>query len=186
MKIDTKTLAGVTVLAALVVVFDYTMKYSGLKIPFPVPGLEFLVFDLTGVPIVLSMLLYGLVPGVFTSAIAILAILARSGKVISASMKGLAEFSTILGMFLGFKKAKGFGLPIAFILGVATRVMVMTAVNLTLIYFGLIAIPSAYKEIPLIYISLTGIFNVVQGCISMAFGFLIYAGVKKRFLANGK
>ena len=180
MKITTKTLAGVIVLAALVVVFDYTMKYSGLKIPFPVPGLEFLVFDFTGVPIILSLLLYGLVPGAFTSGIAVLAILARSGKVISALMKGIAEFSTVLGMFLGFKTAKRFGLPAAVLLGVIVRVLVMAAANFALIYFGLISIPTSYKEISLTYLILTGVFNAIQGCISIGFGCIIYIAIERR------
>jgi|YelNatPaOPRAMG01_1025707.scaffolds.fasta_scaffold04271_13 riboflavin transporter FmnP len=180
MRIATKTLAGIIVLAALVVVFDYTLKYSGLKIPFPVPGLEFLTFDLTGIPIVLSLLLFGLVPGTFTSAIAVLAILARSGKFISSLMKGFAEFSTILGMFIGFKITKRFKLPSAFLLGIITRVLVMTVANFALIYFGLMPIPSAYMEIPLIYLSLTAIFNVIQGSISIVGGCLIYAAIRKR------
>ena len=180
MKITTKTLAGVIVLAALVVVFDYAMKYSGLKIPFPVPGLEFLVFDFTGVPIVLSLLLYGLVSGAFTSGIAVLAILARSGKIISALMKGIAEFSTVLGMFIGFKIAKRFTLPAAIILGIIARVLVMTAANFALIYFGIMPIPTSYKEIPLIYLSLTGVFNAIQGCISIGFGCLIHTAIERR------
>ncbi|MGQ9506844.1 MAG: hypothetical protein ACUVTB_03160 [Candidatus Bathycorpusculaceae bacterium] len=74
MKITTTALAGTAILAALVVVFDYTLKYSGLKVPFP--WLPILKFDFTGIPIVLSLLLFGLAPGAFTSAIAVLAILA--------------------------------------------------------------------------------------------------------------
>ena len=31
------TLTGTSILAALVIVFDYALKYSGLKIPFLVP-----------------------------------------------------------------------------------------------------------------------------------------------------
>ena len=99
MKLDTKTLGGTVVLGALVVVFDFTMKYSALKIRFP--WLPFLKFDFTGIPIVLSFLLFGLMSGATTSTIALLAILGRSGDVIGSSMKGLAELSTILGMALG-------------------------------------------------------------------------------------
>lgn len=183
MKIDTRTLAGTIALASLAVVFDYAMKYSGLKIPFPVPGLEFLMFDFTGVPIVLSMLLYGLIPGGFTSAIAVLGILARSGKIISALMKGTAEFSTVLGMFLGFRATKKFGPPAAFLLGIIIRVLAMTIANYALIYFGLMPLPTSYKEAPLVYLSLTGVFNVIQGCISMVFGCLTYAAIKKRIPA---
>lgn len=183
MKVNTKTLAGIIVLAGLVVVFDYTMKYSGLKIPFPVPGLEFLTFDFTGVPIVLSLFLYGLLPSVFTSVIAVIAILARSGKIVSALMKGVAEFSTVLGMSLGFKaykKHKKFGLWIAFAFGIVLRVVVMTIANFMLINFGFIAVPPGYLAIPLIYLSLIALFNVIQGCISMTFGFIIYAAARKR------
>lgn len=178
MKITSRTLAGIVVLAALVVVFDYAMKYSGLKIPFP--PLPFLKFDFTGIPIILSLLLFGLVPSAFSSAIAFLAILARSGDVIGSSMKGLSEFTTVLGMYFGFKLAKKFRFPAAFLLGVLTRVALMTVANFALIYAGLMAIPTSYKEIPLTYFLLTGIVNVIQGCISIFGGYLIYVAIDKR------
>ncbi|MEM2738940.1 MAG: hypothetical protein QXK93_08150 [Candidatus Bathyarchaeia archaeon] len=174
MKIATKTLAGIIVLAALVVVLDYTMRYSGLKIPFP--WFPVLKFDFTGIPIVLSLLLYGLVPGAFTSAIAVLAILARSGNIVSSLMKGLAEFSTVVGMFLGLKMASKLSLPATYFLGVLTRVTIMTIANLALIYMGLLT----FGDTLLIFVLLAGIFNVIQGTISIVCGYLIYAAVKKR------
>jgi hypothetical protein len=61
-----------------------------------------------------------------------------------------------------------------------TRVLVMTVANCLLIYFGVMSIPINYKEIPLIYLSLIGIFNAIQGCITIGFGFLIYKAVEKR------
>ncbi|MGB9777809.1 MAG: hypothetical protein ACPLW8_00225 [Candidatus Bathyarchaeales archaeon] len=179
MKITSTALAGTTILAALVVVFDYTMKYSGLKMPFP--WFPLLKFDFTGIPIVLSLLLFGLVPGAFTSAIAVLAILARSGDFVGSSMKGLAEFLTILGMFLGLKIATRFKLQASFSLGVATRVFVMMPVNLGLIYMGLMRFPPSYSEIPLLLIILlTGVFNVVQGAISIIGGYFIYEAIRRR------
>ena len=178
MKITTTALAGTSILAALVVVFDYTLKYSGLKIPFP--WLPVLKFDFTGIPIVLSLLLFGLIPGAFTSAIASLAILARSGDFVGSSMKGLAEFLTILGMFLGSKMATRFKLPASFSLGVATRALIMMSVNLALIYTRLLSIPQAYSEIPLILVLLTGFFNIIQGTISIIGGYLIYEAIKRR------
>ena len=173
MKIATKTLAGIIVLAALVVIFDYAAKSYGLKIPFPwFPTLK---FDFTGIPIVLSLLLYGLVPGAFTSAIAVLAILIRSVNIVSSLMKGLAEFSTVIGMFFGLKMAR-FRLPVAYFLGVLVRVVIMTIANLALICMGLLT----YSNTLLIFVLLTGIFNVIQGTISIVCGYLIYAAVKKR------
>ena len=178
MKMTTRALAGTAILAALVVVFDYAVKYSGLKVPFP--WFPVLKFDFTGIPIVLSSLLFGLVPGAFTSAVAFLAILARSGDFVGSSMKGLAEFLTVLGMFLGSKMAKRFKLATSFSLGIAARASVMMLANFALIYAGLMPIPSSFREIPLILILLTGFFNIIQGVISTVGGYLTYEAIKRR------
>ena len=125
MKINTRVLAGTAVLGALVVVFDYAMKYSALKIRFP--WLPFLKFDFTGIPIVLSLILFGLMSSVTTSMVAFLAILASSGDVIGASMKGLAEFSTVLGMALGLallRNVTRLRKPASFVLGISLRTLI--------------------------------------------------------------
>ncbi len=178
MKIDTTTLAGTAILSALVVVFDYTLKYSYLKIPFP--GLPFLKFDFTGIPIVLSFLLFGMIPGIFTSTVAFLGILARSGDVLGSSMKGVAEFSTILGMAIGLKLLNRFRIAGSFVSGVGTRALVMTCVNLGLIYVGIMAIPSSYMDVPLILTLLFGIFNIIQGAVSIFGGYSIYMAIRRR------
>jgi len=178
MKINTTTLAGIATLAALVVVFDYIMKYSGFKIPFP--WLPFLKFDFTGIPIVLSLLLFGLIPGIFTSIIASVAILARSGQVVSSSMKGLAELSTILGMAVGLKLLKRFRMVGSFTLGITSRVLTMTCVDLALIYAGVISLPTSYANVPIMVALLFGAFNVVQGVLSILGGYSIYEAIKRR------
>jgi riboflavin transporter FmnP len=89
MKLGTATLAKIAVLSALVVVFDYSLKFSGLKIPFP--WLPFLKFDFTGIPIVLSTLIIDLGGGTITSIVAFLAILVRSGDAIGASKRKKAN-----------------------------------------------------------------------------------------------
>ena len=178
MKIDTTTLAGTAILAALVVVFDYTMKYSGLKIPFP--WLPFLRFDFTGIPIVLSLLLFGLIPGTVTSIIASVAILARSGQIVSSSMKGVAEFSTILGMAICLKLPKRFRLVGSFALGVTSRALIMICVNLALIYVGVISLPASYTDIPIMVTLLVGAFNAAQGALSVLGGYSIYEAIKRR------
>lgn len=178
MKINTTTLAGTAILAALVVVFDYTLKYSNLKIPFP--WLPFLKFDFTGIPIVLSFLLFGLIPGISASAVASVAILARSGDVLSSSMKGLAEFSTIIGMAIGFKLLKKFRIAGSFAFGVSTRALLMVCVNLALIYVGVMPISLSYKDVPLTLALLFGVFNVIQGAISVIGGYFIFETIKRR------
>lgn len=179
MKITATVLAGTAILAALVVVFDYAVKYSGLKVPFPL--FPILKFDFTGIPIILSLLLFGLIPGAFTSAIAFFAILARSGDFVGSSMKALAEFLTVLGMFLGLRIATRFKLLFSFSFGIAIRVFVMMLVNLYLIYVGLMRFPPSYSEIPSLFVMLlTGAFNVIQGTISIVGGYLICKAVKNR------
>jgi riboflavin transporter FmnP len=178
MKIDTTTLAGTATLAALVVVFDYTMKYSNLKIPFP--WWTDLKFDLTGIPIVLATLLFGLIPGTLTSAVAFVAILARSGNFVSSSMKGLAEFSTILGMVIGLKLCNRFRIFVSSALGVTSRILIMIVANLAFIYAGLLPFPSAYVNIPLLWALLISVFNVMQGVLSISGGYSVYEAIRRR------
>jgi riboflavin transporter FmnP len=185
MKIQTATLAGTATLAALVVVLDYSLKYSNLKIPFP--PLPFLKFDFTGIPIVLSLLFFGLIPGAFTSIVALVSILARSGDIVGSSTKGLAEFSTILGMALSARLFRKLRVINSFALGVTSRVLVMTCTSLALIYAGVVPFPASYVDIPLTMTLLLVAFNAVQGTISIVGGCSIHEAIKKRapFLIRG-
>jgi riboflavin transporter FmnP len=164
-KINSTTLSGTALLAALVVVFDYAVKYSNLKIPFPL--LTTLKFDFTGIPIALSMLLFGVIPGVFTSFIAFVAIMARSGNFISSLMKALAELATMLGMSVGLKISKKFRLAFTFVVGVGMRVLIMTPFNMLMF--------------PLEMIPLTWVFNILQGAITIFGSYSIYEALKRRF-----
>lgn len=164
-KVNSTTLSGTALLAALVVVFDYAVKYSNLKIPFPL--LTTLKFDFTGIPVALSMLLFGLIPGVFTSFIAFVAIMARSGNFISSLMKALAELATILGMAMGLKISKKFRLAFTFVMGVLMRVAIMTPFNMLMF--------------PLEIIPLTWVFNILQGATTIFGSYSIYKTLKKTF-----
>lgn len=179
MKIDTRTLSGTAILSALVVVFDYALKYSNLKIPFIYP-LQFLRFDFTGIPIVLSLLLFDFAPGAITSGVALFAIFARSGNAVSASMKAIAEFSTVIGIALGlrlFKKPIRFVKASSFALGIAIRCLIMFFWNLIVqpLYYG-----TPFMAV-LLLSPLIGVFNVIQGSISILGGYFIYEAIKRRF-----
>lgn len=176
-KNPTARLTGTAILAALVIVFDYTMKYSGLKIPFPwYPNLK---FDFTGIPIVMSLFMYGFPSAVTTSLIAGLGILARSGNYVSASMKVFAELSTITGLHLGIRvlsKGKEGTNYLAWALGLASRVIIMTAVNLYVL-------PNAWHvpmEVTIGLLPLIGVFNVIQGLITIGLGHSLFGAVKTR------
>ncbi len=171
-------LTGTAQLAALTIVLDYTLKFSGLKIPFPwMPTLK---FDFTGIPIALSLLMYGLPSALTTSAVAFVAILARSGDVVGASMKFAAEFSTVLGLAIGMRLAGRFGPGLTRAsgssLGVIFRVAAMSLANLVVLpaFYGIPGVV-AYGMLPLI-----AAFNVAQGIITILLGIFIHQAVMRR------
>jgi riboflavin transporter FmnP len=178
MKWNTTTLAGTATLSALVVILDYALKYSNLKIPFPL--LPYLKFDFTGIPVVISALLFGLFPGILTSAVAFVAILTRSGDLIGSSMKGMAELSTILGMATGFKLFGRLRTTGSVSIGLASRVLIMTIVNLVFLYTGVLLLPSLYKDALMTWVLIVGAFNLAQGAVSAVGGYLVFEMIRKR------
>jgi len=166
----TVRLTGTAILAAMVIVFDYTLKFSGLKIPFP--WMPFLKFDFTGVPIVVALLMFGLTSATATSLVASLGIIARSGDLIGGAMKGVAELSTVAGMAVGLMVAERAGQRgyaskgVSLVTGLIFRVVVMSAWNLIVLpaYYG-VPYSAAVGMMPLL-----GLFNAMQGSISILFG----------------
>ena len=170
-------ISRIAMLSALVIILDYTMKFSGLKIPFP--WLPFLKFDLTGIPIVLSTLMMGLKAGVFTSIVALLAILVRSGDFIGASMKAMAELSTVTGFYLGCIVAKEkprILRVIPYVAGCLLRILVMFILTLPVftLYYG-IPLNAALAVSPLV-----AFFNLIHGFLSIFGGKLLYEALKRR------
>ena len=173
-------ITGTAILAALVIVFDYALKFSGLKIPFP--WMPFLKFDFTGIPIVVSLLLFGLASAATTSIVACLGIVVRSGDLVGGAMKGMAEFSTVLGMALGLYitgskgKAGRLGKVISVITGILSRIAVMSLWNLVVLpyYYGL-PLSAAVGMLPLL-----GVFNGLQGALTVILGYLLYEAYVRR------
>lgn len=169
----TEEITGTAILSALVVVFDYTLKFMGVKIPFPL--FPVLRFDLDGVPIVLSLLLYGPYSASATCFVAFVAILARSGLVLNASMKALAEFGTILGM-VPFYKIHSSGLRgFAIVSGASVRVLIMVFANLAAWPLIFNSVEAAVAFIPFL-----AAFNVIAATISISGGYLIHTTLAKR------
>jgi riboflavin transporter FmnP len=174
----TTFVAVTATMGALVVVFDYGLKFSGLKIPFP--WLPFLKFDFSGIPIVLAFHLCGLVSGGTTCVIAFLGILVRSGDVIGASMKGVAEFSTILGMAPFYiPKIGRRGKILGSVSGIALRILMMSLMNLVIMptFYGI-----PFEAAVALLIPIAG-FNTVQGGISIVGGWTLYQAVVWRMPA---
>ncbi len=177
---DTVRLVGTAILAAMVIVFDYTLKYSGLKIP--LPWMPFLKFDFTGVPIMISLFMFGLPSAVSTSLAALLGIIARSGELVGATSKALAELSTALGIAAGLRLTgdRGIGDTItkgaSVALGLLSRVVVMSLWNI-------VVLPN-YQNIPYDYVvgllPMLGVFNAMQGAISSLLGYTLYEAYTRR------
>jgi len=168
----TVVIAGTALFGTLAFILDWALKLAGLKILFPL--LPILRYDLDGIPIVLSLLFFGLPSGATTSSILLLAISFRD--VVGASMKALAEFSTILGMALVIRRKSRFSWALACILGIITRVVAMTAANLAVF-------PLIYKstlEAAILLLPLLTLFNATQGIISIAGGYFAYIAIKRR------
>jgi len=174
-------IAGTALLGAVVVVLDLTFKMAGLKIPFPL--FTELKFDALGIPMFLSYFLFGFFSGFITSGIAFLSITLRSGQVFSAFMKFLAEFATILGVFIVLRarkpsivrtKRKFFAMSS----GIIVRVAVMDVANVLLLPI----FTTFYKapEAVMLIVPFISLFNAIQGAVSVFGGFLLYEAVVLR------
>lgn len=174
-------IAGTALLGALVAVLDVTFKMSGLKIPFPL--FVELKFDALGIPMMLAYFLFGFLSGAITSMIAFLSITLRSGKAFEAFMKFLAEFVTILGVYIVLRSKRPFSVEkkwkvISMISGIITRVVVMDVANVLLlpVFTPFYGSPQAVIAI----VHFITFFNVVQGALTVFGGFLFYEAVVLR------
>ncbi len=173
-------IVGTAMLGALVIILDYTFKFSGWKIP--LPWFPTLRFDFTGIPIALSLLMYGLPSGAATSSIAFLAILLRSSDPISASMKALAEFSTILGMAISTNRANRTGKYLSIASGLIFRVVTMSLLILALP--SIAYLPSFVAAV--LFLPILGIFNIIAGAISIFGSLTVHEAIKKRIPSLNK
>ncbi len=167
--------AGTAILGAVVAVLEMSRF---LRIPFPL--LPFLKFDVVGIPMFLTYLFFGLLPSVATCLISFAIISFRSP--FSGSMKGLAEFATILGAYIILRgknenasyKTKAF----AMVSGTILRVVVMAFAN---VLFLPVFYPKYYTtQTAIVILPLICFFNAIQGVLSVLGGFLVHEAVTRR------
>lgn len=170
----TNQITGTAILAVLVIIFDYSLTFSGFKLQFP--WMPFPKFDFTGIPIVLSFLLFGLTSAATTSIVACLGIVTRSGDLVGGVMKAIAEFSTVLGMVLGLYLAERLRLEesnfkgLERIIGISSRIIIMSICNLIVLpsYYGMV-FDATIGMLPSLVL-----FNATQGTTTVYIGFVIY------------
>lgn len=169
-------IVGTALLGSVVVVLDWVFKMAGLKIPFPLlPNM--LKFDALGVPMLLSYFLFGFFSGMITSLVSWLSISFRDP--FSGFMKFLAEFSTIVGVYLVLRARKPVDKgwkALSMFSGISVRVIVMAIAN----YAFLPLFTTTKIEIVVGWLPLISIFNVIQGAVSVFGGFLVYEAIVLR------
>ena len=168
-RIKTREVAAASLLGALSALWEI-IPGPPFDIPFPIfPPPTRLSLDLTGIPMMISLLLYGPVAGVYTSLIGCSIIFFR-GNIPGGVFKLIAELSTLLGFML-LKK----NLVLKSLLAVITRVAVMTITSYYLmqVFYQASSSWAASLLIPL------AIFNVIQTLINILPSYFIYSRIRK-------
>ena len=172
-KLASKKLALASLLGALAAASE-VIKGPPFDIPFPLmPGI--VSWDLTGIPMIISLLIIGPVGGVYTSIIGCSIIFLR-GNVQGGIFKLVAELATILA-FAAIRK----GIVTKTFVAVSSRVIIMTATNFFLLP---IFYPSYYStEAAVVGILLPlAVFNATQALLNIIPAYMIYSKLPNRWL----
>lgn len=171
-KLSSKKLALASILGALAAASE-VIKGPPFDIPFPLlPGI--ISWDLTGIPMMISLLMNGPLGGVYTSIIGCSIIFLR-GNVPGGLFKLVAELATILA-FVAIRK----GIVTKTIVATASRVLVMTAANFFLLP---VFYPAYYpSEVAVVGILLPlAVFNVTQALLNIIPAYAIYSKLPNRW-----
>ena len=163
LKLDTKNLALAGILGALAAASE-VIKGPPFDIPFPLMP-NAISWDLTGLPMMISLLFAGPIAAVYTSVIGCSIIFLR-GNVYGGTLKLIAELATILA-FAAIRK----GFISKTVAAVSSRVLIMSVAN----YFLLpIFYAWASHEYVLGILVPLGIFNATQALLNIIPAYIIY------------
>ena len=161
-RLDTRKLALASILGALSAVFEII---SGPPFDIPFPLYTRVSWDLTGMPMIISLLFTGPIGAVYTCAIGCSFIFLR-GNFYGGIFKIIAELATILA-FAAIRK----GIVFKSVSAVASRVLVMTVANYYLlpIFYGM---PTSFVVgiLPAL-----AVMNATQALINIIPAYIIYS-----------
>jgi hypothetical protein len=171
--LDTKKLALASMLGALAAASEI-IRGPPFDIPFPLlPGI--VSWDLTGIPMMVSLLFNGTLGGVYTSIIGCSIIFLR-GNVPGGTFKLIAELVTILA-FAAFQRRGFIAKSVA---AVTSRVVVMTLVNyLMLPFFYPLYYPSGAAVVGILLPMAA--FNLTQALLNIIPSIIIYNRLANRW-----
>jgi riboflavin transporter FmnP len=182
--LNTKTIATVSVFAALTIV----LNLSPLKIP--APYAPFLIYQIWEIPIVAAFLLYGTPVGILISVINTLVLLVVfPGALPTGPLYNLAA---VLSMLLGIgitkifvqkhsPKNEAYIAALFTVSGAALRTVTMTFVNWALLRFPPPVGYSMPEETIIINIPLLAFFNLTLAIYTIPFGYYLAMAVKSYF-----
>jgi riboflavin transporter FmnP len=168
-RLDTRKLVLASILGALSAASEI-IRGPPFDIPFPLlPGT--VSWDLTGVPMLISLLFNGPIGAVYTCVIGCSIIFLR-GNVYGGVLKLIAELATILA-FAAIRK----GIITKSVAAVVSRVLVMTAANYYLLqlFYGA---PEPYVVGLLLPLAA---FNATQALINIIPAYIIYSRLGNRW-----
>jgi riboflavin transporter FmnP len=165
-RLGSREVAAASLLGALAALWEII---PGPPFDIPFPLMPRISWNLTGIPMMISLLLFGLIPGVYTTLIGCSIIFAR-GNLPGGTLKLLAELATLLGFVLLKKR-----IIQKTVLAVASRVVVMTVANYFLLqmFYNMTEVVVAGLLIPI------AIFNLTQALINIIPAYLISLRISK-------
>jgi riboflavin transporter FmnP len=170
LKLDTRKLALASILGALAAASEL-IKGVPFDIPFPLmPGT--VSWDLTGMPMMLSLLFTGPIGAIYTTVIGCSIIFLR-GNVYGGVLKLVAELATILAFALIRKN--NISKTIA---AVVSRILVMTMANYYLLQIFYTWASEAYVVSILFPL---GIFNATQALLNIIPAYFIYNRLRNKW-----
>lgn len=165
-RLGSREVAAASLLGALAALWEII---PGPPFDIPFPLMPRISWNLTGIPMMIGLLLFGLIPGVYTTLIGCSIIFAR-GNLPGGTLKLLAELATLLGFVLLKKRI----IPKT-VLAVASRVVVMTVANYFLLqlFYNMTEVVVAGLLVPI------AIFNLTQALINIIPAYLISLRISK-------
>jgi len=162
-KLDSRNLVLASILGALSAASE-VIRGPPFDIPFPLLP-KAVSWDLTGVPMMISLLFAGPLAAVYTCFIGCSIIFLR-GNVYGGIFKLIAELTTILAFAVGRR-----GFIQKTVAASASRALVMTAANYILLPVFYVW---ASEEYVLSILPLLGVFNITQALINIIPAYIIY------------
>ena len=164
---NSREVAAASILGGLAALFEI-IPGPPFDIPFPLyPKIS---WDLTGIPMMMSLFFYGPVAGVYTNLVGVSIIFLR-GNIAGGVFKLVAELTTLIA-YAAVKR----GLIASSIVAVAARVLAMTIVNYYLLQF-FYGMP---EPVVVGLLAPIAVFNITQALVNIIPAYLIYTRIKKK------